>query len=137
MTPDLFHSHNHPERMIRKMEQYVEKRQLCDVTIVVGTKRIPAHRLVLSAASDYFAAMFMNDVKEATMEEIRMKDVDPDAMVAIVNYAYTGNLVLKFPYDLLMLMIFVTACVRCFDLLRSEGGEGGLVRNHFKTMVTN
>lgn len=96
MTPDLFHSHNHPERMIRKMEQYVEKRQLCDVTIVVGTKRIPAHRLVLSAASDYFAAMFMNDVKEATMEEIRMKDVDPDAMVAIVNYAYTGNLVLKF-----------------------------------------
>lgn len=78
------------------MEQYVEKRQLCDVTIVVGTKRIPAHRLVLSAASDYFAAMFMNDVKEATMEEIRMKDVDPDAMVAIVNYAYTGNLVLKF-----------------------------------------
>jgi kelch-like protein 1/4/5 len=90
MTPDLFHSHNHPERMIRKMEQYVEKRQLCDVTLVVGNKRIPAHRLVLSAASDYFAAMFMNDVKEASMEEIRMKDVDPDAMVAIVNYAYTG-----------------------------------------------
>lgn len=92
MTPDLFHSHNHPERMIRKMEQYVEKRQLCDVTLIVGSKRIPAHRLVLSAASDYFAAMFMNDVKEASMEEIRMKDVDPDAMVAIVNYAYTGQL---------------------------------------------
>lgn len=118
------------------MEQYVEKRQLCDVTIVVGTKRIPAHRLVLSAASDYFAAMFMNDVKEATMEEIRMKDVDPDAMVAIVNYAYTGNLVLKFSIRFVDVDdIFVTACVRCFDLLRSEGGEGGLVRNHFKTMV--
>lgn len=95
MTPDLFHSHNHPERMIRKMEQYVEKRQLCDVTLVVGNKRIPAHRLVLSAASDYFAAMFMNDVKEASMEEIRMKDVDPDAMVAIVNYAYTGKIPLQ------------------------------------------
>lgn len=95
MTPDLFHSHNHPERMIRKMEQYVEKRQLCDVTLIVGSKRIPAHRLVLSAASDYFAAMFMNDVKEASMEEIRMKDVDPDAMVAIVNYAYTGKISLQ------------------------------------------
>jgi len=78
--------------MMKKMEAYVGKRQLCDVVLLIGNKRIPAHRLVLSAASDYFAAMFTNDVREATMEEIKMSDVDPDAMAAIVNYAYTGML---------------------------------------------
>ena len=88
--PDSFHSMNHAERMMKKMEAYATKRQLCDVILVVGAKRIPAHRLVLSAASDYFAAMFTSDVREATMEEIKMKDVDPDALAAIVNYAYTG-----------------------------------------------
>ena len=77
--------------MMKKMEAYVNKRTLCDVVLIAGQKRIPAHRLVLSAASDYFAAMFTNDVREATMEEIRMKDVDPDALSAVVQYAYTGE----------------------------------------------
>ena len=88
---DAFHSMNHAERMMKKMETYVSKHSLCDVVLVAGQRRIPAHRLVLSAASDYFAAMFTNDVREASMEEIKMKDVDPDALAAIVNFAYTGK----------------------------------------------
>lgn len=92
---DAFHSMNHAERMMKKMEDYVNKRSLCDVILVAGQRRLPAHRLVLSAASDYFAAMFTNDVREATMEEIKMKDVDPDALAAIVNFAYTGSIELR------------------------------------------
>lgn len=88
---DEFRSINHSERMMKKMENYVSKNTLCDVTLIAGTKRIPAHRLVLSAASDYFAAMFTSDVREATMSEIKMKDVDPDAMVSLINYTYTGR----------------------------------------------
>lgn len=90
-VPDSFHSMNHSERMMKKMEGFVSKRTLCDVVLVAGNKRIPAHRLILSAASDYFAAMFTNDVLEATMEEIKMKDVDPDSLAALVDYAYTGK----------------------------------------------
>ncbi|NXT01113.1 KLHL4 protein, partial [Jacana jacana] len=52
-------------------------------------------RLVLSAVSDYFAAMFTNDVREAKQEEIKMEGVDPDALKALVRYAYTGILELK------------------------------------------
>lgn len=48
-------------------------------------------RLVLSAASDYFAAMFTNDVREAKQEEIKMEGVDPDALKDLVRYAYTGK----------------------------------------------
>ena len=89
---DAFHSMNHAERMMKKMEAYVNKRSLCDVILVAGQRRLPAHRLVLSAASDYFAAMFTNDVREASMEEIKMKDVDPDALTSIVSFAYTGTI---------------------------------------------
>lgn len=56
-----------------------------------GTRRIPAHRIVLSSASDYFAAMFTSDVREATQNEVNMRDVDPDAMAALVKYMYDGQ----------------------------------------------
>ena len=35
--------------------------QLCDVILVAGDHRIPAHKLVLGSASDYFAAAFSDD----------------------------------------------------------------------------
>ena len=88
---ECYRSINHAERMMRKMETYHTKGQLCDVTLIVGQHRIHGHRIVLSAASDYFAAMFTNDVKEATQEEVKMKDVDPEALSSLVNYMYTGE----------------------------------------------
>lgn len=48
-------------------------------------------RLVLSAVSDYFAAMFTSDVREAKQEEIKMEGVDPEALRSLVNFAYTGE----------------------------------------------
>uniref|UniRef100_A0A3B3RLP9 Kelch-like family member 5 n=1 Tax=Paramormyrops kingsleyae TaxID=1676925 RepID=A0A3B3RLP9_9TELE len=52
-------------------------------------------RLVLSSVSDYFAAMFTSNVREATQEEVKMEGVDPDALWALVQYAYTGRLQLR------------------------------------------
>ena len=46
---------------------------------------------MLSSASDYFSAMFTSDVLEATQNEVNMKDVDPDAMTALVKYMYDGE----------------------------------------------
>ncbi|NXK44151.1 KLHL4 protein, partial [Chauna torquata] len=94
-SDEYFHSTNHAEQTFRKMENYLQQKQLCDVLLIVGDQKIPAHRLVLSAVSDYFAAMFTNDVREAKQEEIKMEGVDPDALKALVRYAYTGILELK------------------------------------------
>lgn len=35
--------------------------------------------------------MFTNDVREARQEEIKMEGVEPNALWALVQYAYTGN----------------------------------------------
>ncbi|KFW05798.1 PREDICTED: kelch-like protein 4 [Eurypyga helias] len=94
-SDEYFQSTNHAEQTFRKMENYLQQKQLCDVLLLVGDQKIPAHRLVLSAVSDYFAAMFTNDVREAKQEEIKMEGVDPDALKALVRYAYTGILELK------------------------------------------
>ncbi|NXJ91195.1 KLHL4 protein, partial [Corythaixoides concolor] len=94
-SDEYFQSTNHAEQTFRKMENYLQQKQLCDVLLIVGDQKIPAHRLVLSAVSDYFAAMFTNDVREAKEEEIKMEGVDPDALKALVRYAYTGILELK------------------------------------------
>uniref|UniRef100_A0A8C5PLI8 Kelch like family member 4 n=1 Tax=Leptobrachium leishanense TaxID=445787 RepID=A0A8C5PLI8_9ANUR len=94
-SDEYFQSLNHAEQTFRKMENYLQQKQLCDVLLIAGNHKIPAHRLVLSAVSDYFAAMFTNDVREAKEEEIKMEGVDPDALKALVHYAYTGILELK------------------------------------------
>ncbi|XP_034637987.1 kelch-like protein 4 isoform X1 [Trachemys scripta elegans] len=94
-SDEYFQSTNHAEQTFRKMENYLQQKQLCDVLLIAGNHKIPAHRLILSAVSDYFAAMFTNDVREAKEEEIKMEGVDPDALKALVHYAYTGVLELK------------------------------------------
>ena len=38
---------------------------LCDVILKVEDQEFFAHRIILSACSDYFCAMFTNEVKEA------------------------------------------------------------------------
>ncbi|MCL4123292.1 UNVERIFIED_CONTAM: hypothetical protein GTU68_003602 [Idotea baltica] len=62
------------------MESYYSRGQLCDVTLVAGSRRIKAHRLVLSAASDYFSAMFTSPVLEATQDEIVLRNMDSDGL---------------------------------------------------------
>lgn len=59
--------------------------------------RIPAHRVILAAASDYFAAMFGNELKEATEQEIWIHDVEPNALKTLINYIYTGKRKISFP----------------------------------------
>ena len=41
-----------------KMKSLRDTNMLCDVVLVVGAKRISAHRLVLASTFDYFSSMF-------------------------------------------------------------------------------
>lgn len=51
-------SDKHPRHFLESMCLLYKRHELCDVTICVGTHRIPAHKVVLSACSPYFCAMF-------------------------------------------------------------------------------
>ncbi|XP_035192292.1 kelch-like protein 1 [Oxyura jamaicensis] len=94
-SEEFYQAVHHAEQTFRKMESYLKQQQLCDVILIAGNRKIPAHRLVLSSVSDYFAAMFTSDVCEAKQEEIKMEGVDPSALWDLVQFAYTGCLELK------------------------------------------
>ena len=88
---ESYRSTSHANRLMKRICTYVDRRELCDVSLLVGERRIPAHRLVLCAASDYFAAMFTSDVIEARAKEVPLKDVDGDSLALLVQYIYTGK----------------------------------------------
>nr|XP_033805879.1 kelch-like protein 1 [Geotrypetes seraphini] len=94
-SEEFYQAVHHAELTFRKMESYLKQQQLCDVILIAGDRKIPAHRIVLSSASDYFAAMFTSDVCEAKQEEIKMEGIDPNALWDLVQFAYTGCLELK------------------------------------------
>ncbi|XP_018429885.1 PREDICTED: kelch-like protein 6 [Nanorana parkeri] len=70
------------------------EKSLTDVDLCVGTSVFSCHRVVLAAASNYFRAMFCNDLKEKYEENIIIKGVDAETMEIILDYAYTSKIVI-------------------------------------------
>ncbi|KAL9913046.1 kelch-like protein 25 isoform 2-T2 [Glossina fuscipes fuscipes] len=67
-------------------------RENCDFGLEVGGETIYAHRLVLTIASPYFAAMFKNDTKEKATGLVKLEDNDVSAVKTVVEYIYSGEL---------------------------------------------
>ncbi|XP_005111397.1 kelch-like protein 18 [Aplysia californica] len=68
--------------------------QLCDVTLKVGDQKFSAHRIILAATIPYFHAMFTHDMVETKQAEITMESIEPGALEALINFAYTGYVVI-------------------------------------------
>ena len=67
-------------------------RKLCDVVLRAGEREIPTHRAILSACSSYFLAMFTHELLESGQEVVEIKDMDPDVLSSLVDFAYTGSI---------------------------------------------
>ncbi|KAM6160569.1 kelch-like protein 6 isoform 4-T4 [Erethizon dorsatum] len=64
---------------------------LTDVTLCVDIQEFSCHRVVLAAASNYFRAMFCNDLKEKYEKRIVIKGVDAETMHTLLDYTYTSK----------------------------------------------
>ncbi|XP_053163754.1 kelch-like protein 6 isoform X1 [Hemicordylus capensis] len=67
---------------------------LTDVTLCVGSMKFSCHRVVLAAASNYFRAMFCNDLKEKYEEKIVIRGVDAETMQILLDYTYTSKVLI-------------------------------------------
>ncbi|XP_078572542.1 kelch-like protein 20 isoform X2 [Branchiostoma floridae x Branchiostoma japonicum] len=65
---------------------------LQDVVLEVEGRRFPCHRLVLSAASPYFRAMFTSDMAESRQKTVVLQDLDAGVFGEILSYIYSGTL---------------------------------------------
>ena len=57
---------SHAKSILATMNNLRKINTLCDVTLDVQGQKFPAHRIVLAACSDYFCAMFTNEVSPSS-----------------------------------------------------------------------
>jgi hypothetical protein len=70
------------------------KRELTDVVLAVGGTRRAVHRVVVAAVSPVLRKMFSAGMAESQSKEIELCDVSDLALPVLVEFAYTGKIVL-------------------------------------------
>ncbi|XP_055911795.1 protein roadkill-like [Eupeodes corollae] len=71
----------------------LDSRKLSDVIIIAGEHKqeLPAHKAILAARSNVFAAMFEYEMKEAKSNTITITDIDCEVLHEMLRFIYTGN----------------------------------------------
>ncbi|XP_013413752.1 kelch-like protein 20 [Lingula anatina] len=88
-------SDKHPRHTLEAINVLRKHRELCDVVIIVGQRKIFAHRVVLSACSPYFHAMFTGELAESRQTEVTIRDIDENAMEMLVDFCYTSSITVE------------------------------------------
>ena len=113
---------SHLSRLSSGLDQLRQLASFCDVNIIVGDRRIPAHKAVLSSTSDYFHGMFSSGFQESNMSEITIPGTEK-GFAQILDFAYTGyfTLSLQTVINILQMacyMVFTEAMELCAEYLR-------------------
>ncbi|XP_050336107.1 kelch-like protein 17 isoform X1 [Bactrocera neohumeralis] len=79
------------EKLMTKICSFYDEQSLIDVTFKVSnpTAFVPAHRLILAAASPYFENLF-ND-NQGTNPVVEINDIDSDIFERLITFCYTGQ----------------------------------------------
>ncbi|KAK3607148.1 hypothetical protein CHS0354_034304 [Potamilus streckersoni] len=89
--PGFRHPH-HTNRAFETLNMMRRSQQLCDVVLVADTTEINAHKVVLASCSQYFFAMFTGDLAEAKADRITLQEIDPKALVQLIDFVYTSEI---------------------------------------------
>ncbi|OXB83486.1 UNVERIFIED_CONTAM: hypothetical protein H355_006333 [Colinus virginianus] len=82
---------SHAQGVLEGLQRLRAHPKLSDVTLLAGGREFPCHRGVLALCSHYFHAMFSGDFAESIAARVELKEVDPDALETLLDFAYTGK----------------------------------------------
>ena len=88
-------SEKHPRHTLEAINVLRKHRELCDVVLNVGSKKVFAHRVILSACSPYFHAMFTGELAESRQTEVTIRDIDENAMELLIDFCYTSTITVE------------------------------------------
>lgn len=87
---------SHPFRAMQIMDELRHHELLCDLVLHVTYKDkivdFKVHKLVLAACSPYFKAMFTSNFKECHASEVTLRDVCPQVISRLIDFAYTSRI---------------------------------------------
>lgn len=78
-------------RFSEQMAQLCMSYDYSDVTFIVENEKLPAHRVILAARSEYFRALLYGGLSETNQDEIHLK-IPLKAFKALLKYIYSGNM---------------------------------------------
>lgn len=82
-------------KVMKSLNDFRKEETLCDVTLSVQGTTFPAHRNVLSANSEFFKALFANEMKEKAENTVHMEEFEPHVMEQLLTYMYGGGINIK------------------------------------------
>ena len=62
-----------------------------DVILKCDDRTFPCHKMVLSARSEVFAAMFNHNTTESRKNEVEIADIEPDVLEQMLHFLYTDT----------------------------------------------
>lgn len=86
---------SHQSILLDGLNSLRQKGELLDITLIIEGSIFRAHKAVLSACSDYFRAMFTDNMLEARQNEICLNGISAKGFSLLLEYAYTARLALN------------------------------------------
>uniref|UniRef100_A0A1A7XN07 Kelch-like ECH-associated protein 1a n=1 Tax=Iconisemion striatum TaxID=60296 RepID=A0A1A7XN07_9TELE len=87
---------NHASRSLLVMDEFRRHDLLCDLVLHVTFKdramNFKVHKVVLASCSAYFRAMFTRGFKECNASEVTLRDVCPEVVGRLIDFAYTARI---------------------------------------------
>lgn len=76
--------------LIDDFKRFKEDEDSKDVTFIIGTQEIRAHKQILAARSEVFSRMFSVDMSESRTNQVVITDIKVACFQALLNYIYTN-----------------------------------------------
>lgn len=73
------------------LQELYEERRHCDIDIKIQNDIFSCHKVILSAASKYFDAMFSSGLQESRSKSIQLNDVSSGIFADILAFLYCGK----------------------------------------------
>ncbi|XP_057715942.1 kelch-like ECH-associated protein 1A isoform X2 [Corythoichthys intestinalis] len=88
---------SHASKSLKIMDEFRRQEMLCDLVLHVNYKDktidFKVHKLVLASCSPYFRAMFTSNFKECQASEVTLRDVCPQVLGRLIDFAYTSHII--------------------------------------------
>ena len=91
----LYKPKDHFSEIFSQISKHRKNDRFCDITIIIADHKYRAHRIVLTAASPYFEAMFLSGMSESQQDSVVLQNIDPAAFQAILNMIYDGQIIIS------------------------------------------
>ena len=93
-SKQVFNVQQHSSTILNNLSKLRQEKTFCNVILQVEDKLFPAHKNVLSAASEYFLKMFTTNMREKRDEKVTLQDISPIAMQVAIDFIYTGDVII-------------------------------------------